>query len=104
MSLEIYLVKWVDAESIDEWTSQSDIDHDLPMIESVGFLVKKTKALVTLALNYDTANDSFSCIMKIPTGMIQKEIKIGGKIESVNSSLSNSANPNRTKRDRRIKR
>jgi len=66
----IVLVEWVDAESIDAWTSLDDVDHDIAPCLSVGFMVSKTKASVTLVLNHDQKNDNASCIMKIPTGMI----------------------------------
>ena len=64
-------VVWIDAESIDEWTERHEIDAIEPEVHSAGFLVSEDKNLLTIAVNHDTKNDSFSCIIKIPQGMIR---------------------------------
>jgi len=64
------LVEWQDAESVDDWTSEDEIDHSIAPVFSVGWLLKEDFEAITLALNHDRKNDSFSCIMKIPTGMV----------------------------------
>jgi len=68
---KMVLIEWIDAESEDSWTFSPDIDHGCALIKSVGWLLKESKKSVTIALNHDTKNDSWSCIMKIPTGMIK---------------------------------
>lgn len=67
---KILLVTWLDAESIDGWTEGDQIDHEIAPVVSIGFLLKEDPESITLALNHDTKNDSYSCIMKIPAGMI----------------------------------
>lgn len=66
----IVLVIWTDAESVDAWTHSNDLDHTITPIESVGWLIADTAESVTLALNHDTKNGNYSCIMKIPKGMV----------------------------------
>lgn len=66
------LIEWTDAESIDEWTQKSEIDHGSALIKSVGWILNENKKTVTLALNYDTKNDAYSCIIKLPIKMITK--------------------------------
>jgi hypothetical protein len=67
---KVLFVTWNDAESIDAWTDAVEIDHDPAVIHSIGLLLKEDKDSITLALNHDTKNDTYSCIMKIPKGMI----------------------------------
>lgn len=69
---KLVLVEWLDAESIDEWTSEELVDHSTAKILSAGWMIKEGKDSISLALNHDTKNGSYSCIMKIPAGMVQK--------------------------------
>lgn len=73
----IAIVEWVDACSQDEWKPSSEIDLAPEYIVSCGIVFEHTDEKITLALNHDPTNDSFSCLMTIPTGMIVKlkEIK-----------------------------
>lgn len=67
---EMVLVEWIDAESEDAWTNVEDVDHSITPIMSVGWLVYKDEESLSVALNHDVKNDSVSCMMKIPMGMI----------------------------------
>ena len=70
--LQPVFVIWEDAFSIDEWTDISDLESQCcAMIHSCGFLLEETMDHVVLALNYDTANESASCVMYIPTNMVK---------------------------------
>lgn len=71
-----YLVEWIDAESIDEWTFNADVDHSIAPVKSIGWLIFESHESVTLALNWDTKNEAYSCMMKIPRGMIVKIKKL----------------------------
>lgn len=73
---DIYLIHWNDAESIDDWTELSQIDHEAALIKSIGWLINENKKTVTLALNHDTKNGSYSCLIKIPKGMISLKRKV----------------------------
>ncbi len=73
----ILLVKWMDAFSQDEWTHKDDSDIRPCEIHSVGFCITHEPDRLTLALNFDTFNQNFSCIMTIPTGMITQIKKLG---------------------------
>jgi hypothetical protein len=72
-SNKIVLIEWIDAESEDSWTFSPDIDHGCALIKSVGWLINESKKTVTLALNHDTKNSAYSCIIKIPKGMIKSK-------------------------------
>lgn len=65
----VYIV-WHDAESIDSWTEGHLVDTGIAVVNSVGFLINSDKEAITLALNHDIKNNSYSCIIKIPNGMI----------------------------------
>lgn len=69
----IVQIVWTDAESIDSWTEGHALDHKITEVYSVGYLINSDKEAVTLALNHDVKNDSYSCIMKIPMGMITQK-------------------------------
>lgn len=71
--MNIMLIEWVDAESIDAWTEIDNLSQTLPTIKTVGFIVKQTKDLLTIALNYDADNQSVSCVMKIPNQWIKSK-------------------------------
>lgn len=71
------LVIWQDAASIDEWGSEADAASEVcPLIHSVGLLISKDSEKITLALNHDTATDSISCVMLIPSGMVKAFIPL----------------------------
>lgn len=78
MDYKIILIEWYDAESCDDWTPTSDIDHGVALVKSIGWLINENKKTVTLALNYDTKNEAHSCIMKVPKGMIKSKKIIRG--------------------------
>lgn len=71
MKYKFVKVEWFDAESTDPWVSLSDIDDTLPLIITVGLLLKQTKTFIQIALNHDTTNHNVSCVMKIPIGMVK---------------------------------
>jgi hypothetical protein len=68
-------VSWIDAESVDDWTFFGEVCDELPPVITVGLVIKQTKEIIIIACNHDTKNDSYSCIMKIPIGMVT-EIKL----------------------------
>lgn len=70
---KIVLIEWNDAESLDSWTPTNEIDHGAALVKSVGWLLNDGKKTVTLALNHDTKNGAYSCIIKIPKGMIKSK-------------------------------
>lgn len=67
-------IVWNDAQSIDAWTGIDDICGSLAEIHTLGFLIKKTRWSLTVALNHDISNDAYSCMIIIPKKWI-KEIK-----------------------------
>ncbi len=59
-------VKWLDAQSHDEWMDFEELEDGLPEIHTVGFLVSETKNMITLMQNYDETNGKLSMVMQIP--------------------------------------
>lgn len=64
--MKLIFVKWIDAMSVDAWTPREDLKPELGEIHSVGIIVAEDSKTLTLALNFDITNDSFSCVMNIP--------------------------------------
>lgn len=64
------IVFWKDAFSVDEWSDYQEIEPSFQVIESCGFVVKESDEVLTLGLNHDITEGSWSCIMHIPKGMI----------------------------------
>ena len=70
-------VIWDDAFSIDEWTPANEVcEAKNTSVHSIGFLIKRTKHHLILALNHDVDNDMLSCIIYIPTSMIKALIPL----------------------------
>ena len=63
-------IHWRDAVSVDEWTSAADIVSESALIETLGILINETEEIITVALNHDQSNDSYSCFINIPKGWI----------------------------------
>lgn len=78
-------VEWVDPHSIDPWTPKEDINSDITLVKSVGFLIRQEEANIVLALNYDEAEDTISCVMVIPKVCIKKmqQVKVLGELELI---------------------
>lgn len=79
--MKAMLVEWLDAESIDDWTPAPEVDHTVASVFTLGWLISETFETLTLALNHDKKNEAYSCIIKIPKGMIvqRKLINVGVK-------------------------
>jgi hypothetical protein len=73
-SFTLEYIEWLDAESTEKWTDIADLlkDEELPVIKTVGFVVKETKTFLLLCMQVDYKNDVSSMTMKIPKGMITK--------------------------------
>ena len=67
--------KWVDAKDVEAF---GDIDCS---IVSVGFLVRKTDKYVTIAGDYDSVDNDYGRVTKIPTSMIQTMKDLSDKLE-----------------------
>jgi len=73
---ELLFVKWLDAFSQDDWTPAAEAKIKPCEIHTVGICVEHTAEHLTLALNHDTFNDNYSCIMTVPVGMITEVKKL----------------------------
>jgi hypothetical protein len=64
------VVEWIDACSSDEWEEANEISLSPQLIVTLGIIFEITRDKIVLAMNYDRENDSYSCMMAIPSGMI----------------------------------
>lgn len=82
--MELVKIVWNDAQDFktSTWASNDEIHEfgeQLCTVESVGWLVRKTKAYVTLASDFSPDPDTWGRIMKIPRKMIVSVTPIVGK-------------------------
>lgn len=66
ISHPIYLFCWKDSQSLDGWEFFPDLDSALPIIYSIGFLLREDAHTVTLCLSLDYSNEAFSQALTIP--------------------------------------
>lgn len=71
MKRKVVVVKWNDAASTSSWTEEHYIlvAPGLLYITTVGMLVRKTKKVITVALNYDEQGKLADCI-SIPANTV----------------------------------
>jgi len=85
--LKIEVIKWADAESIDQWECVKNINPDMfPMIYSAGYVLRESDKAVVMCLNFDSSNEKASCIMLIPKAMIVKRYKVNAKAQKSRSN------------------
>ena len=75
-SRKIVYVRWSDSSQLFGWLNvkRADVDGDICICESVGWLVKRTKKLIQLALN-SSEDDTGALVgqtISIPTENIKK--------------------------------
>jgi hypothetical protein len=71
--MKIVEVQWVDAQSSDEWQTVAHATADeLPIITTVGYLLRHDKTTISVAMQLDTKNDKTSMVMTIPSSWIKK--------------------------------
>lgn len=70
-------IHWLDAQSEDAWTPMTELALDTPpLIETYGLLIAADESCVVIVQNVDRANDSASCGMTIPLGMVTKILSL----------------------------
>jgi hypothetical protein len=71
--MKVIYVEWFDAETKDEWTclAETKADAELPIIKTVGFLVKRTKDLLIVSCSIDEVNGQVAQTIKIPTRWVK---------------------------------
>jgi hypothetical protein len=78
--MKIIYIEWNDAQSQDSWIDTLEVRPELAIIKSVGILIHETEDILTIALNNDTTNDKYSCIMHIPKGWVKAKKIIKTKL------------------------
>lgn len=78
--LPVVSVRWTDAHSVDEWTMADDLPKTGKECVSVGFLVRKTKACLTVA-GTGSEDGDVCCTIIIPKAWVRgiKYLKEKGK-------------------------
>lgn len=85
MERSLVVVEWLDAQDHAEtWVDTKDAEdfNDIECrVVSVGWLIKKTSKYLTLGSDYDSVDDNYGSVRKIPINMVDKieylEIKKG---------------------------
>ncbi len=71
----IVRVEWADAFSTDEWTTIEDIGDEHHRCVSIGWLVKETKAQISVAGTISEDKQA-CCIIHIPRGWISRIVSL----------------------------
>lgn len=74
---KVEIIKWNDPVSIDPWTHVDEIHPKAHIITSVGMNIVEDKEILTLALNYDSESDNYSCFLHVPKSMIVFRKRLG---------------------------
>lgn len=82
---DVAIVEWIDACSQDEWKTSDEIELDPAPVVSVGMVFEHDDKKITIALNHDCSNDSYSCLITVPAGMVLsvRKLKSHEKIKTV---------------------
>jgi hypothetical protein len=68
-------VLWLDAEGHSAWTTDRDADKlEPPLVMMRGYLVRRTKEVVVLAMGYH--EDCWLNVFTIPAGMVKKVTRL----------------------------
>ncbi len=78
--MPIVYVEWIDAHSNSGWMDEKEIDEFASgdwWCSCVGFLVRRTKKEITIALRYEPKSamhdeEQWGCLQRIPTTWIRK--------------------------------
>lgn len=76
--LPLIEIQWVDAETTYGWENIDESDHELPIVTTVGFLIKHTvdqngNGVYVVASTYGDGGAATNSRIKIPKGMVVKE-------------------------------
>jgi hypothetical protein len=82
--VRIYLAEWHDA-----WFDQDEAEHDWRddyLVTTVGFLVRETEDIVSLAAEQLPDDEGFRAITHIPRALVERLVEIGGEGEATPAS------------------
>lgn len=65
-------VKWLDAQTSHGWEDKDEIDSEVPVVTTIGFLLKETEDSVVIASTIGQDKTHNSRIL-IPIGMIKEK-------------------------------
>ncbi len=78
--MKLVKVIWEDAASMDSWQDLEDYDMgDDYIVETIGFLVKKTNKHITVVSQVCHSHDKATHFMKIPRETVRKIIELKHK-------------------------
>lgn len=65
-------VVWIDSATEAAWTRLEDLDKNLDVTHSVGFLIEKNEKFILLALSFDIESQSVNNYMYVPRVAVLK--------------------------------
>lgn len=91
--MNLVLIQWTDASSGSAWSTAQELEQQkMPIVESVGWIFRKTKESVHLVMGIGPGNMFLGDII-IPIGMIRKTIRIGnGELDREERTRTDSSN------------
>ena len=69
-------IEWFDAQSEDNWHFVDELEDELPLIRTLGFLLREHKDRIVVAQNLDSENESTSMVMTIPRAWIKRKRRL----------------------------
>jgi len=71
--LRIVEIRWMDTVCLTDWRDVEAVkEHEIPIIKSVGYLVKKTNTHIVICMGLDIKHEETTEVLLIPNGMIIK--------------------------------
>lgn len=71
-SVKLVHIEWIDSTSATGWTPLSEIEEELDVTHSVGFLMNEGSHFIVLAHSFDPSTESANGLMTIPRQAIEK--------------------------------
>ncbi len=81
-ALEVVNIRWVDSETLTEWTELSGLKYESEMIETVGFLIHQDSDVYLIASTFDKTTDSINAAIWIPKSAVREVKSLGMVIVS----------------------
>jgi hypothetical protein len=69
--MTILHIEWLDSETDHGWHRIEDLEHELGLTHSTGFLIHESDVFLLIAHSYDPDTESANGLMTIPKGAIK---------------------------------
>jgi hypothetical protein len=71
-SMKVYHIEWLDSETLEGWTALSDVEAELSVTHTIGFLIHESNEFLLVAHSYDPGTESTNGLITIPKAAIKK--------------------------------